>query len=95
MLAAFRSIVNGIWGAEEAGVPEPVVALAHRWTFALPIGIGRTNPRLARSPDGRVVACGDWSHGDGVEAAYLAGCDAAEAVLAVVEAMQRRSQTAR
>lgn len=58
--------------AEEAGcaIPEPVVALAHRWRFALSAGTGEGamwNEAL------RLGVCGDWLLGPRVECAWLSG----------------------
>ncbi len=58
--------------AEAAGcaIPEPVVAVSHRWRFALSAGTGDGalwNAGL------QIGACGDWLLGPRVESAWLSG----------------------
>ena len=67
---------GGIAGA----VPKPVWQSGHRWRYAFV----ETSLGVACLSGGnhRIAACGDWCLGARVEAAYLSGRAAAEAVLA-------------
>ena len=60
-------------------LPQPTVARAHRWRFALPLG-ARSGPlwndRL------RLGACGDWTLDGSVEGAWLSGVRLADRVAA-------------
>ena len=55
-------------------LPEPVVAVAHRWRFAMPRAghEGVAGQALWNAGLG-LGACGDWLAGSGVEAAWLSG----------------------
>ncbi|HSG95588.1 MAG TPA: FAD-dependent oxidoreductase [Afifellaceae bacterium] len=72
LLAAFRDVA-GV-------VPNPVYLSGHRWRHAYV----ETSLGVACLSGGnhRIAACGDWCLGARVEAAYLSGRAAAEAVLA-------------
>lgn len=51
-------------------LPEPTIATAHRWRFAMSNGTG--DLALWNSEKG-LGACGDWLHGPRVESAWLSG----------------------
>jgi predicted NAD/FAD-dependent oxidoreductase len=72
LLAAFRDLAGA--------VPKPVWQSGHRWRYAFV----ETSLGVACLSGGnhRIAACGDWCLGARVEAAYLSGRAAAEAVLA-------------
>ena len=76
LLAAFR----GLAGLGAGAVPNPVYLSGHRWRHAYV----ETSLGVACLSGGnhRIAACGDWCLGARVEAAYLSGRAAAEAVLA-------------
>lgn len=88
-------------GAPAPDAPRTMLAEAHRWSLAMPrrtpaprreLEDETNDPRAAMTPtlptahDGRVIACGDWSAGEGVEAAFLAGRAAARRLSAHLEA---------
>ncbi|MEJ6011585.1 NAD(P)/FAD-dependent oxidoreductase [Novosphingobium aquae] len=58
--------------AQAAGciIPEPLVATAHRWRYALSVGTG---DGALWNPDLGLGACGDWLMGPRVESAWLSG----------------------
>lgn len=71
LLNAFGDLVRG-------SLPLPVHLSAHRWPFAC------ADPPLAAGAladhDRHLVACGDWCAGNRIEAAFLSGLAAADAV---------------
>ena len=60
-------ILAGIAGSV---VPQPVVASAHRWRYALSAGTG---DGALWNPDLKLGVCGDWLLGPRVECAWLSG----------------------
>ena len=71
LLAAFRSVAGA--------VPKPTHQSGHRWRHAYvekSLGVA-----CLSGGNHRIAACGDWCLGARVEAAYLSGRAAAEAVL--------------
>ncbi len=60
-------------------LPPPDVLVAHRWKFAQTLA--NSGPRCLTAAGDRILACGDWTTGPGVEAAFLAGSAAAGRVL--------------
>lgn len=60
-------------------LPTPQTLVAHRWKFATPLNPGQE--RCLAAAGDRLLACGDWTSGPGVEAAFLAGAAAAGRVL--------------
>lgn len=67
---ALQCLCKGLALAVGAELPEPVVAVAHRWRYALSAGLGigsMWNPTL------RLGACGDWMIGPRIECAWLSG----------------------
>ena len=86
MLAAVREVTQAAgWGKLDLLTPPS----AHRWGNAFPGPCGDAavaERRVASSPCGTLVACGDWAAPEGqqgrVEAAYLSGEAAAGALLA-------------
>lgn len=54
-------------------LPEPVVAVAHRWRFACPQPGGKAGETVLWNRALQLGACGDWLRGSGVEAAWLSG----------------------
>lgn len=55
-------------------LPDPVVAAAHRWRFAMPrAGHEGVAGRAIWNSALHLGACGDWLAGSGVEAAWLSG----------------------
>ncbi|UCF20390.1 MAG: FAD-dependent oxidoreductase [Gemmatimonadota bacterium] len=73
LLAAFAEAVN-------AKLPQPLLAVAHRWRHALPINL-LEEPCLF-DPELAIGACGDWCGGPRVEGAYLSGAALADLVIA-------------
>ncbi len=62
-----------------AKIPEPDLAVAHRWRYALPLS--PLTDRCLFDPDLGLGACGDWCAGPRVEGAYLSGCAMAERLI--------------
>ncbi len=73
LLAAFSEAVS-------AKLPQPILAVAHRWRYALPINLVE-EPCLF-DPDLAIGVCGDWCGGPRVEGAYLSGAALAERLIA-------------
>ena len=77
MLAEFRRVL-------EREFPAPEHAVAHRWKFATPLPRAESpvaSGRCLTSACDSLIACGDWTSGPGVEAAFLAGAAAAGRIL--------------
>ncbi len=66
--------------AARASIPEPALAIAHRWRYALPVSL--LDERCLFDPDLGLGACGDWCAGPRVEGAFLSGCAMAERLIA-------------
>jgi predicted NAD/FAD-dependent oxidoreductase len=63
----------------------PAELFLHRWRYALPVpGAPRRGPAVYRAPAPLVVA-GDWCGGGRIEGAWLAGREAAEDLLALLD----------
>lgn len=71
LLAAFADAIG-------ARLPDPAVAIAHRWRFARS---GAAGDGLPWNPAQRLGGCGDWLLGPRVECAWLSGTMLADAVL--------------
>jgi predicted NAD/FAD-dependent oxidoreductase len=56
--------------ATSCEIPEPIVAVSHRWRFALSAGTG---DGALWNPDIGLGVCGDWLLGPRVECAWLSG----------------------
>lgn len=67
---ALQCLCKGLALAIGTTLPEPVVAVAHRWRYALSTGLGIGS---MWNPDLRIGACGDWLLGPRVECAWLSG----------------------
>ncbi len=65
-----------------SAIPDPVVAMSHRWRYALSAGTG--DGALWRADIGLGV-CGDWLLGPRVECAWLSGGLLADRILASCE----------
>ncbi|MCA3013481.1 MAG: FAD-dependent oxidoreductase [Myxococcaceae bacterium] len=68
-------LVDAFFATTGAARVSPTTAMAHRWRYAqvaTPLG-----EPCALHESGRVVACGDWCLGPGLEAAWLSGLAAA------------------
>jgi len=72
LLSAFSKRVN-------VTLPDPLVALAHRWRYARS---GCAGEGLLWNPDLGLGACGDWLLGPRVECAWLSGHRLADAIIA-------------
>lgn len=75
LLAAFSALTGNV-------LPALIGAEAHRWRYALasdPVG-----ERCLYDAAGRIGVCGDWLIGARIEAAYLSGAAAGEAMLGSV-----------
>jgi predicted NAD/FAD-dependent oxidoreductase len=71
LLAAFDDSIG-------ARLPDPAVAIAHRWRFARS---GAAGDGMLWNPARRLGACGDWLLGPRVECAWLSGTMLADAIL--------------
>jgi predicted NAD/FAD-dependent oxidoreductase len=63
---------------------EPEQVVAHRWKYATPLQTGQPQaeqPRCFSACEDRIIACGDWTSGTGVEGAFLSGAAAAGRIL--------------
>lgn len=63
----------------QANLPEPDLAVAHRWRYALPLS--PLADRCLFEPELGLGACGDWCAGPRVEGAYLSGSAMAERLI--------------
>ena len=73
-----KLLLAGLADAAGTAIPEPILALAHRWRFALSAGTGDGelwNPALG------LGVCGDWLLGPRVECAWLSGRMLAQACI--------------
>jgi len=71
-------LLGAFFDATGVAHQEPIWALAHRWRYALaenPLADGALFDASAR-----IAVCGDWTHGNRVEGALLAGFAAARRV---------------
>jgi len=73
------SLLQELAALAGTALPVPLVARAHRWRFALPLG-GRGGPLW--NPLLRLGACGDWTLDGSVEGAWLSGTGLADQVAA-------------
>lgn len=74
-----KRLTEALIEVTQANIPEPDLAVAHRWRYALPL-----NPLADRclfDPKSGLGACGDWCAGPRVEGAYLSGCAMAERLI--------------
>lgn len=73
-------LLDAFFGAINHAPQRPLFQSAHRWRYALaetPLGYGCLADQTAR-----IVACGDWTNGNRVEGALLAGLNAATRIKA-------------
>jgi predicted NAD/FAD-dependent oxidoreductase len=76
-VAPFR--LNAFADLARAPLPRPIHLSARRWRHACadpPLNLG-----ALADADRRLVVCGDWCAGNRLEAAYLSGRAAAEALI--------------
>ncbi len=81
LLAAFAE-------AARATIPVPMLAIAHRWRYALPVNL--LEVRCLFDPQLAIGACGDWCAAPRVEGAYVSGCAMAERILEWAGESRRR-----
>jgi predicted NAD/FAD-dependent oxidoreductase len=72
MLAEFTKVLG-------RQLPKADQLIAHRWKYATTIQPSKQ--RCLSACEDRVLACGDWTGGVGVEGAFLSGASAAGRVL--------------
>ncbi len=64
------ALLHALGSALGERLPEPIIATAHRWRFAMSNGTGDL---ALWNPTKRLGACGDWLQGPRVESAWLSG----------------------
>lgn len=74
------SLVDAFWNATRLSPQPLVLAIAHRWRYALPQE--PLSSRLLLDHETKLGACGDWCGGPRVEGAYLSGRAMAHALVA-------------
>jgi predicted NAD/FAD-dependent oxidoreductase len=65
--------------ATRTQLPEPLMAIAHRWRHALPVTLLEQDCLFDRKL--AIGACGDWCNGPRVEGAFLSGVALAERIM--------------
>jgi len=74
-----NAMLNAFWQTTGAARQTPIVALCHRWRYAIPLEPLKCQSRYDAIH--RVGVCGDWCQTPRVEGAFLSGLHLAERVL--------------
>jgi len=75
------ALLHALGSALGERLPEPIIAKAHRWRFAMSHGTGDL---ALWNPAKRLGACGDWLQGPRVESAWLSGHRLGQRILETV-----------
>jgi predicted NAD/FAD-dependent oxidoreductase len=79
-MAISRALLDAFRASTGVAIPEPTVALAHRWRYAEPATTIGAPFLLASAGD--VGACGDWCGGGRLAGAWTSGSALATALVA-------------